>query len=77
MSDLAPSFMDRAVAGEIDCGAVDDYVDAWHDGDSAATLHDFLGFTEDEYGRWLRNSGELDVIVAERRQRAALLHAAE
>lgn len=28
-------------------------VDAWHEGDSELPLHEFLGWTKEEYNRWV------------------------
>lgn len=35
---------------------LDDYVDAWHDSDSALPLHEYLGMTQEEYARVLTSS---------------------
>lgn len=34
----------------------DDYVDEWHDSDSALPLHEYLGMTQEEYARVLTSS---------------------
>lgn len=46
---------------------IDDMIDAWHEGDGAdRTLHDYLGMTSEQYGRWLRDSTDIDVDVRRR-----------
>lgn len=32
---------------------IHDLIDEWHDGDSSQELHEFLGFTFEEYARWV------------------------
>lgn len=34
--------------------AIDDLIDRWHNGEGPEHLHDWLGMTWDEYGRWVR-----------------------
>lgn len=46
MSKSAQNFIDLCLQGEIvDLNQIDDFIDAWHDGDSEQTLHEFLGLT--------------------------------
>jgi len=32
---------------------IHDLIDEWHNGDSNQELHEFLGFTFEEYARWV------------------------
>ena len=32
---------------------IDDLIDEWHEGDSELPLHEFLGWTEEEYKAWV------------------------
>jgi len=32
---------------------IHDLIDEWHEGDSNQELHEFLGFTFEEYARWV------------------------
>jgi hypothetical protein len=41
-------------------------VKAWHEGGDERDLPAYLGMTEDEYWRWVRNPDELTAIPAER-----------
>ena len=43
--------------------AIDDYVAAWHQGNSAMSLHDYLGMTQTEYKAWLLNLTSLVTFV--------------
>lgn len=47
--------IDRMLAGEQPAtqDALFDAVDDWHNGDSKLPLHEYLGFTWDEYARWV------------------------
>jgi hypothetical protein len=66
MSSEAPSFLQRCLAGETAPDAIDDAVEAWHEGGDERDLPAYLGMTEDEYWRWVRNPDELTAILAER-----------
>lgn len=62
--------MDRAIAGEFTdlATALDDDIDAWHEAETfVPALHEWLGFTWDEYVRWVQSPRTLDGIVAARR----------
>lgn len=49
------NFLDALEAGEASWDEVDDWVEAWHDGDSSEELQEFLGFTEEQYNAWAEN----------------------
>ncbi len=36
-----------------DDSAVDDAIDAWHEGDGKVPLHEYLGWTREEYRAWV------------------------
>lgn len=42
---------------------VDDYVDAWHDGDAKQPIYEFLGMTRSEYNLWLVQPDILPFIL--------------
>jgi hypothetical protein len=42
---------------------IDDLIDHWHEGYHPVFLWEFLGMSEKQYGRWLRDSDDLDVDV--------------
>lgn len=67
MTNRMPTVIDRMLAGEqLNPGALLDAVDEWHEGDSPLPLHEFLGFTWDEYVRWAVHPEQLQAILAER-----------
>ena len=46
---------------------IDDYIDLWHDGDGdGKKLHEYLGMTWEEYGRWLRGARLEDIFNMEK-----------
>lgn len=58
------SFLSACLAGTARPDDVDDWVDAWHESDTALTLAEYLGFTTDEYAAWFRNPNALTAILA-------------
>ncbi len=54
------NFVQRYLAGELDFDKVDDLVEFWHLTDTTWTmpLHEFLGFTWDEYAMFVRDPAE-------------------
>lgn len=63
------TFLDDALAGRAGVAEIDDYVDAWHDSveDPGAELHEYLGFTWDEYRLWVEKPQVLRYIIAAHR----------
>jgi hypothetical protein len=64
-------FIDLCVRGEALPAEIDDFVEHWHEGDSALPLHEFLGMTPEEYSAWLRKPDFLQCIITAHRQRGA------
>ena len=59
--------VDRLLAGEqLGPNAILDAIDAWHEGDSELPLHEYLGFTHDEYARYIQEPAQLEQILAAR-----------
>jgi hypothetical protein len=67
MSDARRTFIDMAARGEVRIEAIDDYIDQWHENPGGQELHEFLGFSEDEYERYLNAADCLPLIVAARK----------
>lgn len=67
MSNDAPTFLQRCLAGEASPSAIDDAVEAWHEGADERDLPAYLGMSDDEYWRWVKSPGALVEILAERR----------
>ena len=61
----ADTFVAKCLAGEADLDAIDDFVDAWHDGAGPELeLREFLGMTPDEYALWVEQPGSLSAILS-------------
>jgi hypothetical protein len=60
------SFIDRCLRGEALLEEIDDYVDAWHEGDSDKELHAYLGMTQKEYALWVSRPDVLPFIITAR-----------
>jgi len=69
------TFMQRACAG--DFGdlhiAIDDAIDAWHEGPEGLPLYVALGMTWDEWAAWVKSPCLLDEIVATRQAKETAL----
>lgn len=63
------SFISRCLRGEVLATEIDDFIDAWHDGDSDAPLHTFLGMTRNEYGLWVADPEILPFIIIAHRDK--------
>ena len=61
------SFVYACLAGDCELDAIDDFIDAWHDGDSGMPLWQFLGVTRDEYGCWVVDPQVLPAILSAHR----------
>lgn len=60
-------FVDKLLAGEVTEEDIDDYISEWHKSTSTLPLHEFLGMTWDEYGRWLEgHDKDLEMLRRER-----------
>jgi len=62
------TFLSEVLAGRAEPEAVDDWVEAWHEGEGLGMeLHEYLGMTWDEYGDWARFPDSLSTIISTRR----------
>ena len=59
------TFIQKCVKGLAKVDEVDDYVEEWHFGHFDISLSEFLGMTDEEYGRWMVNGSILSDIIAE------------
>lgn len=57
------NFIEDCLAGDALLEDIDDYVDAWHDGDTDLSMAKFLGMTEHEYSLFVENPEYLFLIV--------------
>jgi hypothetical protein len=67
---MVKTFMERYLAGEVEPEDIDDFVDEWHEGEYATSLAEFLGMSDDEYWRWVKDASVLPDIRAEREVKA-------
>lgn len=58
-----PTYLSEVLAGRATRSDFDWWVSAWHDGDSGVELHEFLGFTWDEYATTTKDSKNLDHLL--------------
>ncbi len=61
-------FVDRCLRGEVLVDDIDDYVDLWHEGGEDVSLHDFLGFTPEEYALWVERPDSIKFILNARQR---------
>lgn len=70
-----PTFISRAVRGEVMPDEIDDYIDYWHDMDNSEELHDFLGLTFEEYSLFVAHPDNINIIITARLRHQPLLEA--
>lgn len=65
------TFIDRCLRGTALPDELDNYVDAWHDGDIGEDLElrELLGMTKHEYAIWMRDSHAIHGIIAARKSK--------
>lgn len=47
------SFMHRFRSGQLSADALEDFVEAWHTGDTTEPMSQFLGMSQAEYAAWV------------------------
>lgn len=67
MSKPDATFVEKCLSGEAFANEIDDYIDQWHEGSGTGDLHEFLGFTEEEYAIWVERSEALNHILFARK----------
>ncbi|WP_380784588.1 hypothetical protein [Sphingomonas sp. R86521] len=68
-------FIDRYALGFAEAEDINDFIDYWHDSDSIAELHDFLGLSWEEYTLLAADSYALPIIVKARMERVPIARA--
>ena len=65
------TFIEKCLSGDAFLDEIDDYIDAWHEGDSVPDreLHDYLGMTWEEYSLWMTKPSILGAIVSAKRKK--------
>jgi hypothetical protein len=67
------SIVERLLSGdERDLTRIDDEIDAWHSANTTMPLHEWLGFTPDEYQLYVEMPASLRIILAARSQNRSL-----
>ena len=67
------SIVERLLSGdECDLTRIDDEIDAWHEADTTMPLHEWLGFTPDEYQLYVELPASIRIILAARHQNRSL-----
>lgn len=57
------TFIEKCLDGDALAEEINDYINQWHTSDYDCELHEFLGFTEEEYDIWFENDSFLDLII--------------
>jgi hypothetical protein len=66
------TFMERLAVGDCYADEIDDWVDNWHLTENSVParvrqpLHEFLGMTIEEYGRWVADPDVLEELARRR-----------
>ncbi len=61
------SFVDKCLNKETSIECIDEWVEAWHNGDgSTQELHEYLGMTWEEYSKWCITHSMLAEIISSR-----------
>jgi len=65
-------FLQLALEGYVLADEIDDFIEAWHQSDSEATVYEYLGMTFEEYSLWATDPDMIDVILSARHSHSAL-----
>ncbi|WP_037183801.1 hypothetical protein [Rhodococcoides fascians] len=67
-ASTSQTFIDACLAGDADANDLDDWIDRWHESDSAQSLDEFIGLTKEE-ARWpWTGYGNIPEVLDRRRQ---------
>lgn len=70
-------FLDQYALNPSRANDIDDEVEEWHSRadswDAKPSLHEHLGMTAEQYGRWVKDPSTLDAIAAEHLQARSLM----
>ena len=59
------TFIEGVRDGKYSPGQIDDWVEAWHESGSEKELHETLGMSWEQYGRWAKDPNTLVSILGE------------
>lgn len=54
---------------------IEDFVETWHESDSAQEIFEYLGMSWEEYSLWMTHPDYIDLIIAARRDARSLREA--
>ncbi len=58
------SFVKDYLSGKVSPNDIDSYVEKWHEGTaSSLDLHEYLGFTKEDYNEWATHPSKLEEIL--------------
>lgn len=63
------NFIQQCIDGDALLEDIDDFIDAWHDGESGLGLAEYLGMTSSEYNAWIIQPDILPIIIKARRDK--------
>jgi len=66
-------FIDLYLDDQASAEDINEFIDEWHAGSAKQPIYDFLGMTEEEYARWLRDPDALLQIARARKEAPPLL----
>jgi len=58
------NFISDCITGDALMQEVDDYIAKWHEDESGADLHNFLGMTNKEYALFIEDENYLGLIIS-------------
>jgi acyl-CoA hydrolase len=58
------TMVDDCIAGVVTAADINKYIEGWHRGAVQCQLHEYLGFTPDEYAAWVENRMTAEEIVS-------------
>lgn len=71
------SFLVLMMEGRVSPDEIDDFIEAWHEGDEGSSLPEYLGMTREEYRLWFHDPGALTIIAFARRFNKSLREAVD
>lgn len=72
-NDPHSCFIDKCINGDVLYEEIDEFVKAWHEGDSKEAIEDYLGMTNQEYSLWVSDPKVLPFIITAHRDNTPIL----
>lgn len=61
---MSDTYLEQVLDGTALWTDIEAFVESWHESDEAMPLHDYLGFSWDDYRLWVEQPGSLRMIIA-------------